>query len=159
MTFLLRRKKGKIGHKAWWRWGDRSTEGKQSESCSSCLSGLFAQPSKSRSWFWLYTITAIYCNKTSGKTTNVRNALCLCMLSRLLGALCHSNNAAKACKESPSDSFVSQQLCSCQFLGIPSSLQDAKCQLREHPDHYPITDKTNIVFPLNQLYIEFIWPW
>lgn len=87
----------------------------------------------------------------------MRNALCLCVLSRLLGAMCHSNNAPElTCKESPFDSFVSQQLGSCQFMGIPPSLQDAKCQLRKRPDHYPIADKTNIVFPLNQLFIEFI---
>lgn len=59
-------------------------------------------------------------------------------------------------KESPFDSFVSQQLCSCQLMGIPPSLEDAKCQLRKRLVHYPIADKTNIVFPLNQLYIELI---
>lgn len=40
--------------------------------------------------------SATYCNKTHGKTTNVRNAQRLCVLSRLLGAMCHGNNAAKA---------------------------------------------------------------
>lgn len=40
--------------------------------------------------------SATYCNKTRRKTINVRNALRLCLLSRLLGAMCHSNNAAKA---------------------------------------------------------------
>jgi len=39
---------------------------------------------------------ATYCNKTCGKTINVRNALRLCVLSRLPGAMCHGNNIAKA---------------------------------------------------------------
>lgn len=40
--------------------------------------------------------TAVYCDKTCGRTINVRNALLLSVLSRLLGAMCHGNNAGKA---------------------------------------------------------------
>lgn len=40
--------------------------------------------------------SATYCNKICGKTINVRNALCLCMLSKVLGAVCPGNNAAEA---------------------------------------------------------------
>lgn len=40
--------------------------------------------------------SATYCNKACGKTINVRNVLRLCVLSRLLGAMSHGNNTAKA---------------------------------------------------------------
>lgn len=40
--------------------------------------------------------SATYCNETRGKAVNAKNALSLRVLSRLFGAMCPGNNAARA---------------------------------------------------------------